>query len=456
MRLEVYQVQAGYSLRLGLIAVAAFVLGGCAAARVVGGPMAGPSSPHEARIWLMTDRSVAAAIEYWPQARPDERRRSGAVTADPTTGHVAQLVLAGLEPNERYAYRLLLNGTAVAGNPRYQFVTQPQRREAPKAVRLATGSCAHIALDVSGPEASRFSSGYGIFDRIAAQRPDAMLWLGDSIYYRDSDFAENPPEQMNARWAITRTFEPLQQLLQTGHHYAIWDDHDYGPNNSNRGFEHRDSSLALFRRYWPQATYGLPGVPGTFAHAAIEDVELFLLDNRFHRDDDNAPDVPGKAMFGDAQLAWLQRALAESRATFKLIVGGSRLLAEPISAQRRGGEGWHNFPHEREAFLRWLREARIDGVVMVSGDVHYTYLSAHERPGVYPLYELVCSPLTSRIHPRPHPINELPGTLVLERNFCTLEFTGPAARRELRISAWNQRGEPLWSETIASEALRTP
>ncbi|MGF1644327.1 MAG: alkaline phosphatase D family protein [Thiotrichales bacterium] len=450
----VQRVRVTGLFQLAGVVVLVGLMSGCASARLIGGPMAGHSETHAALIWLMTDREANASIEYWPETQPNARKRSGIATTSAAEGHAAQISLQGLDPDVRYTYRVLLDGRLVAGDPRHRFVTQPLHRDTPRDLRLAAGSCAHIALDATGPDSARFSTGYAIFDRIAAQKPDAMLWLGDSIYFRDTDFVDDPRARMNARWAITRAFEPLQNLLQTGHHYAIWDDHDYGPNNSNRAFEHKQLSLELFQRYWPQSTYGLEAVPGTFIQTSIADVDLFLLDDRFHRDDDNAPDTPGKGMFGAAQLDWLKQALMRSTATYKLVVSGSRLLAEPISPERRGGEGWHNFPHEREAFLRWLDERRIEGVVMLSGDVHYTYLATRERPTAYPLYELVCSPLTSRVHPRPRPVNELPGTFVAERNFCTLEFNGPITDRRLRISSWNALGERLWSEEIMHSALR--
>ena len=132
------------------------------------------------------------------------------------------------------------------------------------------------------------------------------------------------------------------------------------------------------------------------------------------------------------------------------------MLSDRPSPEQRGGEGWHNFPAEREAFLDWLAAERIDGVFFVSGDIHYTHLTERERPGTYPLTELTCSPLTSRVHPRPFPVREVPGTLVTQRNFCTLQFSGPAGARVLRIAAWDVAGTRLWESEFPAARLRTP
>ena len=284
-----------------------------------------------------------------------------------------------------------------------------------------------------------------------------MLWLGDNIYYRDSDFepADEAAARMHRRWAATRSFAPLQRLLRTGQHVAIWDDHDYGPNNANRDFALKATALAHFKDYWANPGYGLPDVAGTFTRVPLGDVELFLLDDRYHRDDDASED-PARTMLGAAQLEWLKGALRDSRATFKLVANGSRMLSDRPSPEQRGGEGWHNFPAERQAFIDWLTAQRIDGVFFVSGDIHYTHLTERERPGTYPLTELTCSPLTARVHPRPFPVREVPGTLVTQRNFCTLAFSGPAGARLLRVSAWDAAGTRLWQAEFPAARLRTP
>ncbi|MCK2089377.1 alkaline phosphatase D family protein [Thauera aromatica] len=187
----------------------------------------------------------------------------------------------------------------------------------------------------------------------------------------------------------------------------------------------------------------------------LGDVELFLLDDRYHRDDDASTD-PARTMLGAAQLEWLKGALRDSHASFKLVTNGSRMLSDRPSPELRGGEGWHNFPAERQAFLDWLAAERIDGVLFVSGDIHYTHLTERERPGTYPLTELTCSPLTARVHPRPFPVREVPGTLVTQRNFCTLQFSGPAGARLLRVAAWDAAGTRLWEAEFPAARLRTP
>ncbi len=437
-----------------LLALHAAVAG---AASLAGGPMAGPATATHVGVWLMTDAPAQVQLEYWPLGRPDAAQRSAPVVASPQRGHTVRVELGGLHAATRYAYRVLLDGIPAELGEEPVFTTATADPTAPRELMIATGSCNYVPDRPYEPTPNAFGAGFEIFDTIAARRPDMMLWLGDSIYYRDADFAE--PDQvaarMHARWAATRSFAPMQRLLRTGQHVAIWDDHDFGPDNSNRDFPLKATALALFRDYWANPGYGLPGEPGIFARVPLGDVELFLLDDRYHRDDDAGTD-PARTMLGAQQLEWLKGALRRSQATFKVVTNGSRMLSDRPSPEARGGEGWHNFPRERQAFLDWLAAERIDGVFFLSGDIHYTHLTERERPGTYPLTELTCSPLTARVHPRPFPVREVPGTLVTQRNFCTLEFSGPAGARLLRVAAWNAAGTRLWEKEIPAARLRTP
>jgi alkaline phosphatase D len=440
-----------------LVLVLALHATGAGAATLAGGPMAGPATADRVGVWLMTDAPAQVQLEYWPQGQPDAAQRSAPVATSPERGHTARIDLVGLQAATRYAYRVLLDGTAVELGGAPAFTTAPADPSAARELLIATASCNYIPDPPFEVTKDSFGAGFEIFDTVAAQRPDVMLWLGDNIYYRDSDFepADEAAARMHRRWAATRSFAPLQRLLRTGQHVAIWDDHDYGPNNANRDFALKATALAHFKDYWANPSHGLPDAAGTFTRVPLGDVELFLLDDRYHRDDDASTD-PARTMLGAAQLEWLRDALRNSRATFKLVANGSRMLSDRPSPEQRGGEGWHNFPAERQAFLDWLMAERIDGVFFVSGDIHYTHLTERERPGTYPLTELTCSPLTARVHPRPFPVREVPGTLVTQRNFCTLAFSGPAGARVLRVTAWDAAGTRLWEAGFPAARLSTP
>ena len=48
----------------------------------------------------------------------------------------------------------------------------------------------------------------------------------------------------------------MQPLLARTHNYAIWDDHDFGPNDSDRSSAIKAITLEAFKDSWPNPSYG--------------------------------------------------------------------------------------------------------------------------------------------------------------------------------------------------------
>ena len=420
--------------------------------QLAAGPMPGHSAMRAITVWLQGDANGEVALEYWPDGHPEQVHSSKALPLNADEQFTAHIEIDGLEPGTAYSYRVKLNGRPVAIPGKLMFQTQPfwKWRSEPPAFRVVTGSCAYVNDASYDRPGKPYGDSYGIFTRMAEQSPDMMLWLGDNVYLREADFDSR--WGMAERYRHTRALPELQPLLHSTHHYAIWDDHDYGPNEANRSFVLKDQSLALFKRYWSNPAYGLPEEPGIFTSFTFRDIDFFLLDNRYQRNSDQAPDTPHKSMLGGNQLAWLKDALLRSKAPFKIIVNGSQMLN-----RFEARESWSNFPAERADFLGWLNETGISGVLFLSGDTHFSALTKLERDYNYPLYELSCSPLTAGPRPQAYPsirIPPLPDSFVGERNFCQLDFSGPARARRLTISVFDAGGRQKWQRKIAASELQ--
>ena len=199
---------------------------------------------------------------------------------------------------------------------------------------IAIGSCFFLAdPDPLWPGAD-YGAGFGIFDAIAAQKPDVMLWLGDNLYLQEPDFYD--PASMAARYRRQRAFAPLQPLLTATAHLAIWDDHDYGPNDSDTSYVLKGETLGLFRRYWPNPAAGLPDAAGTFGMARYGDILFFLLDDRWYRSPNAWPEGPDKTMFGARQLEWLKQALVSAPRSALKIVAAAVSSGTGARASRAG------------------------------------------------------------------------------------------------------------------------
>ncbi|MGL4407017.1 MAG: alkaline phosphatase D family protein [Zoogloea sp.] len=438
--------------RLILAASAALLTGlgslSAEAAKISAGPMVGITALRAAKVWLQGDGVAKARLEYWPTSQPELKRLTEPLELNKGEDFTARFEVTDLAPGVKYQYRVLLDGKAASET--LSFATQSlwQWRKDPPEFNVLFGSCAYI----NEPEYDRPGTPYGggtqIFRAMAEAKPDLTLWLGDNLYFREVDY--DSPSGMAARYRHDRATADLQPLLKTGSHAAIWDDHDYGPNDSNSSFMFKEQALTLFKRYWANASYGQPDQPGVFTQLPFGDAEFFMLDNRWYRDADNLV-ADDKVMFGKGQMRWLKNALLASTATFKFIVGGSQMLDNTSPY-----EGWLNFRNERQEFLDWLSRQKVDGVVFLSGDRHHTELLKVERTGAYPLYELTCSPFTAGTHDIKGEMANpglVPGTLVGERNYCSLQFSGPRGQRKLLMQSFNETGKALWKHEIPATGL---
>jgi alkaline phosphatase D len=136
--------------------------------------------------------------------------------------------------------------------------------------------------------------------------------------------------------------------------------------------------------------------------------EVFVLDCRSYRSA-NSPNRqprpgPDTAMLGTAQLAWLEQALAQSGAVWK-IVACDMPLGIVVTDGPSAYEAWANADpevlgreHELARLLGALQARRVRNVVWITADVHYA--AAHEyHPSrarftrFDPFWEFVAGPL---------------------------------------------------------------
>ena len=411
--------------------------------------MHGPAELTSATLWIQTDAPATVIVRWRPEGEADERRIELSAAAD--ADHVVVARLTGLRPGATAEYRVDAGAESRSASVRAQpFWSKPGDAA---ELTIAFGSCFFVADDDPRWPGRDYGGGFGIFDAIAAANPDVMLWLGDNLYLQQPDLYD--PAAMAARYRRQRSFVPLSKLLTATSHLAIWDDHDYGPNDSDASYVMKGETLKLFERYWPNASFGLPDVPGTFGFARYGDVQFFLLDDRYYRSPNRWPDGPDKTMFGARQLEWLKQALvAAPRSAIKIVAGGGQFWHR---ASRF--EGWHRFATERTAFAEWLVRERIEGVVFLSGDRHFGELLKIERAGAYPLYEFTSSPLTSRPPARVDKADAanpdvVPGTLVVKRQFGLMRVSGPGNDRRIAFEARDTEGALLWRHEIKAGDLR--
>ena len=418
------------------------------------GPMVGASDMREVKLWAQTTGAARVRIVYWDSAAPGTRLATAEVVTRRDSAYVAHLVADEVEPGRVYGYEVQVNGRTVRRDYPLKFRTPPNwmYRQEPPSFSMLLGSCFYVREPGTDRPGSYYGDSTHIVTAMAARKAELMLWLGDNTYLREPDW--NSWTGILRRWTNTRSLPALQPLLGATAHYAIWDDHDFGPNDSDRGFWNKLMTRAGFQLFFRNPSTGVASVPeGITSQFAWGDVEVFLLDDRWFR----APDRRkggDRPYFGEAQLTWLIDALASSRATFKLVAVGGQVL-NPAALW----ENYATYPAERQRLFDLIAAEKVPGVVFLSGDRHHTELTRMDRPGTYPLYDLTVSPMSAGVSAPSAEENNtgrVEGTLVNALNFASLDFSGPRLTRTMTIRVFDSYGKELWTRALTAQDLGWP
>ena len=415
------------------------------------GPMVGYSTMQEVLLWVQTEERANVHFEYYEIDNPKVKFSTDKIETEKKNGYVAKLIADQVIPGKKYKYEVYINNYKIERNYAMEFQTQElwKWRTDPPDVKFIIGSCSYINEPKFDRPGKPYGSNFEIFKSINKKNPDFMLWLGDNTYLREPDW--NSRTGFIKRYSHTRAFPELQPLLASTHHYATWDDHDYGPNNSDGSFWLKETASEIFKLFWGNPNYDVTGKGGITGFFQWSDLDFFLLDNRYHRTANNNF-TGNRQMLGKDQIDWLINALSFSQASFKFVAVGGQVISNGAVY-----ENYATYPDERKYLLDKIREAKIEGVIFLDGDRHHTILSKmQETKNVYPLYDLTCSSLTAGVNNDNEPYNsfKLEETFVNVNNFGMLNVTGPANDRELTIQIFDKDGKELWIKSIKANDLK--
>ena len=263
--------------------------------------------------------------------------------------------------------------------------------------RIAFGSCGY--QDEPQP----------VLALAAEQKPDAFIFLGDNIY-GDTDEMDTLRAKYN-RWGAKEEYKNLENTTKI---FATWDDHDFGRNDAGKWYPFKNESKEIFLKFFKE-----PAESDRRKHEGIykaeylksgdKTIQVILLDVRTFRNSlllydtsaklprenyfytpDYIPHVsPDSTLLGAEQWQWLEAELTKA-ADLRLICSGSQ-----FSIEYNGYEAWANFPHEQKRMLELIKKTKANGVIFLTGDVHYAEISKLEEPGLYPIYDVTASGITS-------------------------------------------------------------
>lgn len=408
------------------------------------GPMLGYNEMMEVMIWVQLNEEAEVHIKYWDIDTPSIIGKTQSINTSSNDAFIAHLTCKPLEPGTKYIYEVWVNNKKKSFPYSLNFKTQDLwqwRTDAPD-FSIAIGSCAFISEEKYDRPGKPYGGEYHIFESIADKNPELMLWLGDNVYLREVDW--NTKTGIYHRYTHTRAIPEMQRLLASAHHYAIWDDHDFGPNDANSSFVHKDLTLQAFNSFWANTPCSISGVKGNTFQFQYNDVDFFMLDNRFYRTDHNLKG--GKStMLGKKQIDWLIQALKDSHAHFKMVALGSPFLNTVDK-----WENYERYKKEKSDILQRIQDNGITGVVFLTGDKHSSELNSELLKNGETIYDFTVSPLTSKTYDNCNEENKnrIEGSCYPNRNFATIDVTGDRENRVLTLNLFDNNGTAIWTYRI--------
>jgi alkaline phosphatase D len=474
------------------------------------GVATGDVTAGRAIVWSRTDRPARMIVEYSTTASFRDIRRIVGPAALEDTDFTARVDLTELPPNQRISYRVsfqsLSDLRASSAPLEGSFLTPDERVE--REVTFAFS--ADTVGQGWGIDPAR--GGFATYAAIRRAGPDVFINLGDTIY-ADQPLQREVVLDDGTVWrnVVTEAKSRVAQTLDDfrGNHaynyqdeqlracnaevsqVVLWDDHEVHDNwyptlRLDADARYTEKSVALLAARAKRAFFEYQ--PLRFDPVDPERIyrswrhgpalEIFALDMRSYRGANSAnrqDDLNDEsAILGAAQVAWLERALAASTSTWKVIASDMPIgLVVPDAGGRyeavANRDDGPPLGREREIarILKFIRDRRVRNVVWITADVHYG-AAHHYDPSrarfteFSPFWEFVAGPL----HAGTFGPNPLDGTFGPEVRFLAIppgmkpnrppsdgyQFFGVGRidrrTRALTMQIRNRAGETLFTQEL--------
>ena len=416
--------------------------------KLLHGPMLGHVTAEAASFWVRTAQEAEVRVEVTP--RNGEGGTADAVTVTGRTlasqDYTGVVRVEGLSPDTAYTYQLMIDGAEVPVNGA-TFCTYPPQGT-PGRFRVAFGGGAGYV-----PEHER------MWTTIKERAPLAFLTLGDNVYIDD------PEHGLTQRYCYYRrqSAPEWREFVAARGVYAIWDDHDFGLDDSYGGpaidhFAWKRPVWHIFQQNWNNPAYGGGHTqPGCWFDFYIGDVHFIMLDGRYYREKTarhGAEGVENPSMLGPVQRAWLKETLQDSRGVFKVVASPVPWARGTKGGPPGGLDTWDGYDEEREAIFDFLYEHDVSGVVLISADRHRSDARRVSRENGYDLYDFMSSVFTNyHTHPL---VQDAPGWIFgyNEKNsFALLDFDTTAEDPVLTFAIVSIDDETIWNMELTLSEL---
>lgn len=225
-----------------------------------------------------------------------------------------------------------------------------------------------------------FQHNFQIFESILNSSPDIFIWLGDTIYADLESWPFHMSESNLPGWQAqydALKSNPIYSKLRSSIKITgIYDDHDFGQNDSDSLFKLKEKSQQMFMNFIDEQV----DHEGIYRKVYLnEKVRILLLDVRYFK-------VKDSDLLGEAQWAWLEHEMHEDYLITIIASGVQVNVDDRVFANT---ERWDQ--ENRERLFDLIDEK--PGVVFLSGDIHFGEI-LWNRCKKFPILEVTASGLS--------------------------------------------------------------
>lgn len=304
-----------------------------------------------------------------------------------------------------------------------------------ESFKIAFGSCAHQDKDQP------------LLSIITKQQPNLFIYLGDNIYGDTRDM-----NVLKSKYAKLAAKPEFQELINSTKILSVWDDHDYGENDKGRHYPFKKESKEIFMDFWKIAPdsdrrkhEGIYGVE--YIQVGTKKLQILLLDTRTFRDDliQNKPKNPtykndyipnsskDSTLLGETQWKWLKNELLQP--------ADVRIVASSLQFghEYNGYESWTNLPNEQAKFIDLINTTKANGIIFISGDVHWGEISKMSTNSTYPLYDVTSSGITQTWYSTESNSNRV-GPVITQNNYGIIEVFHQQEDPTIQLNLFDKNG----------------
>lgn len=418
-------------------------------------------------VWAgaLTSTSVRVVADTAPPTNgsllvADNEAMTGAVTFGPVTATINGILdfaVTGLDPDTQYWY--VVDAGGLNNSYKGTFRTHP----GPVGERLSYifGAAGDAGLTGVGNDSyiTDQVSNNPVFDTMREQSAaEEWAWfshLGD-LHYRN--YNVNDPDLFRTAYDENHNFNlgfnpaARQGMFLRGQAITyVWDDHDFGGNDSNRTVASNPAANLVYRECVPHYPLGSGGSTGIYQSWQVGRVLYVATDSRSFRDPNSDPQTPSKTLLGTAQKAWLEALLTAN-------AGGAEALVWQSSSRWIGGsDTWSSFEHERDEMVQMFGDTGwLERMLFMTADEHaLSICSGPYNPyGRFPMF--MFASMDSSYGTNSTAIYDVGqnqgrqqyGTMRVADNGHTLSLTGTGYINGAVWKTWTQHvhvGNPLWA-----------